>query len=528
MVTLLVKKRRVYMGRKNFLFVLVLLVVSIFYSIQTIFAQEAEFKDLYIELILDASNSMNEPLNGRPKIDIAKEALNEVLGDLSKDTYLALRVYGSDKSKMQIQPGMSETDAKKFACSDSVLKAGFGKENASEIRQIINSTVAVGFTPIAYSLELAGSDFPKTEGNNYIILASDGQETCGGDPVAVINALKEKGIKIVVHTIGFAVDEETKKQLEDIAKAGGGNYYNADNAGQLKDSLIKVIDKIKEMQGKADEFLKGSEVKPGSSYDNAPLLEVGEYKLSNLAVGANIKHVVRVAVKKGQVLRGVATYIGIAGPKTDPENGRNDCSFNVFDKNNRNIFSGDGDLDMQKPCTFEFIGGMNEDTECYLVFNSTYSTVWGSAGPAGFSVALSLGFESRFDVNSGSDVGGEFKAAYLIMPGSYDESWIFPDEDVDKYKLELQQGQTLSVKIFPSEKWSAELVIYNEDREEVISDHSKNNGSAAKAEYTAKNKEEVYMDVKRYGSQGDTAGAYEMKVEIRSAEPEQPKMLETE
>lgn len=479
-------------------------------NINLTLAQEAQVKDLYIELILDASNSMNEPLGGTKKIDIAKQALNEVLNDLSPDTYLALRVYGSDITKLSISPGQTKEDAVKAACTDSVLKTGFAKGNITNIKQIINTAEAVGYTPIAYSLELAGEDFKGISGNNYIILASDGKETCAGDPIAVVNALKSKGINVVVHTIGFAVDEEARQQLQDIAKAGGGNYYSADTAEQLKESFKKVIEVI----GKEEELFKakGKEVIPGTGFENATLIEAGEYYLRNLAISEKYKHTVKVNAVRGQRID-----FSVMFTPADNLGGMHYVYVNAYDKDLQKVYSDfKGPSTELEPKTIGFWAAPDEEETYYLVF---IGTQWEKFYLSNImNVYLKVDIENRFDGGSSKDAPYPFPQALEISPGNYDSNWIFPENDADKYTMGLGQGETLSVKIFPTEDWGAELTIYNEDREETAKSLSKNKGAVAKEKYTSSEGEKVYINVEK--STGLYDGKYEMEIEVTKVKEE--------
>jgi Ca-activated chloride channel family protein len=73
-----------------------------------------------------------------------------------------------------------------------------------------------------------------------LVLVSDGIETCDDDPCKVTAKLKEQGIKAVIHAVGFDVDKKAAAQLDCIAKAGGGHFFQADNIEQLRDALMQV------------------------------------------------------------------------------------------------------------------------------------------------------------------------------------------------------------------------------------------------------------------------------------------------
>ena len=69
-----------------------------------------------LELIIDASGSMAAKIGGQSKMEIAKQALNELLFTLPKDTNIAVRAYGH----------RSKSD-----CADIQLLANFGAERSA-------------------------------------------------------------------------------------------------------------------------------------------------------------------------------------------------------------------------------------------------------------------------------------------------------------------------------------------------------------------------------------------------------------
>ncbi len=82
---------------------------------------------------------------------------------------------------------------------------------------------------------------------NYIILLTDGMESCGGTPKTVADELRklfvtnpERGVKTYV--IGFGLDDASKTTLNEIAAAGGtGQAYFASNTEELVKILLDDI-----------------------------------------------------------------------------------------------------------------------------------------------------------------------------------------------------------------------------------------------------------------------------------------------
>lgn len=189
-------------------------------------AQTCNNADRSVALILDASGSMHARLpSGESRIVAAQRAVKGVSALVDPSTRLGLRVYGS------------RSPASRKNCEDSHVAVPLSPaSNAGpEIQKAVDGVKAQGWTPIAYSLEQAASDFPASAGERAIVLVSDGKETCKGDPVVAAKALGARGI--VIHTIGYAVDSAARMQLEGIARASGGRYFDAPDAPELAATL---------------------------------------------------------------------------------------------------------------------------------------------------------------------------------------------------------------------------------------------------------------------------------------------------
>ena len=183
-----------------------------------------------VELIIDASGSMKQRMEGKTKMAIAKEVILGLAADLPGDAQVAVRTYGNHR---------------KDDCSDVSLLTSFGKNHPSRYHDEVNALTPVGKTPISASLEAAGRDFAGREGqHNVIILVSDGEETCHADPCAAAKALHDAGVRLTVNVIGFDVGTKERQQLECIARVSGGKYYDAANASEFKVAASEVTEHI--------------------------------------------------------------------------------------------------------------------------------------------------------------------------------------------------------------------------------------------------------------------------------------------
>ncbi len=212
-------------------------IIAVSLALVLLSAAPAAAKTVNIEYILDASGSMLERIGGEMKIDIAKRTLSDLVDRLPRDSTeielnVGLRVYGH-------RTIAGETAEAR--CRDTALEIPVKGVEREAIKRRVAAVNARGWTPIAYSLEQAGDDFPEGPDNdNVIILISDGKETCGGDPCAVAQKLHESGIEVKIHVVGFDIQPDERAQLECIARAAGGKYFDAASADELNRALTEV------------------------------------------------------------------------------------------------------------------------------------------------------------------------------------------------------------------------------------------------------------------------------------------------
>lgn len=75
-----------------------------------------------------------------------------------------------------------------------------------------------------------------------MILVTDGEETCDGDPQKVIQRLQDKGFEVSLNIVGFAIDDdELESQFQSWAELGGGRYFSAKNQEGLSESLKEAL-----------------------------------------------------------------------------------------------------------------------------------------------------------------------------------------------------------------------------------------------------------------------------------------------
>ncbi len=215
-----------FKNKRSFHLFLLTMIITLLAGMRVGVAASAE--TTYIEFIFDASFSMKEDVEkGKSRMDVAKEVMIDLIQNLEDRPGLevGLRVYGSRNTE----------------CDDSILVQDFGPVNAvrGNILDVVRSLKPKGKTPIAYSLEQAAHDFPNRDSRNIIVLITDGQESCGGDPCAVSYYLQAQGIIYKPHVVGFAMSASEEAKVSCI-----GTYYSAKDRKSLSEALGSIMRKV--------------------------------------------------------------------------------------------------------------------------------------------------------------------------------------------------------------------------------------------------------------------------------------------
>ena len=179
-------------------------------------------------LVLDASGSMWGRIEGRSKVEIARETVAGVVGEWKAADALGLIAYGHRR---------------KGDCADIETLVPVGPLDAAAYLATVNGLNALGMTPLSAAVQQAAAALKSSERKATVILVSDGEETCKLDPCAVGAALEKSGVDFTAHVIGFdVVDPVHQAQLRCLASATGGRYFNARDARELTGALQGAIE----------------------------------------------------------------------------------------------------------------------------------------------------------------------------------------------------------------------------------------------------------------------------------------------
>ncbi|SIT56488.1 von Willebrand factor type A [Mesorhizobium prunaredense] len=177
-------------------------------------------------LILDASGSMWAQIDGKPKLEIARQSLRTVLQSVPTDKEIGFMAYGHRE---------------KGSCEDIELIVPPQAGSAGAVSTAADSLKFLGKTPLTSAVRQAADALRYTEDKATVILITDGLETCKGDPCALGKELRAAGVDFTVNVVGFGLTADEGKQVACLADDTGGKYIQASDEKALQDALVETI-----------------------------------------------------------------------------------------------------------------------------------------------------------------------------------------------------------------------------------------------------------------------------------------------
>ncbi|MEL6436751.1 MAG: VWA domain-containing protein [Pseudomonadota bacterium] len=177
-------------------------------------------------IVMDASGSMWGQIDGKTKIEIARETLADVLTSVPVELELGLIAYGHRE---------------KGQCGDIEEIVAPATGNRDAITDAVNGFNPKGKTPLTDAVRQAAQSLQYTEDKATVILVTDGIETCEADPCAVASELEASGVDFTAHVVGFGISEEEGQQVACLAENTGGDFILASDASELGDALTETV-----------------------------------------------------------------------------------------------------------------------------------------------------------------------------------------------------------------------------------------------------------------------------------------------
>ncbi|MEM9733776.1 MAG: VWA domain-containing protein [Pseudomonadota bacterium] len=179
-----------------------------------------------IMLVFDSSGSMRKKVEGRSRMASAKQAVSQVMGTLDGNTEIGLVAYGHRRGK---------------DCSDMQVVAEPALGQGGAIARAVDNMSPLGETPIADAVRMAAEVAAYDELPATVVLVTDGEESCGGDPCALADELEQKGQDFTAHVIGFGYGDGQVAGAACLAEKTGGQYIAAADADQLASALVQTV-----------------------------------------------------------------------------------------------------------------------------------------------------------------------------------------------------------------------------------------------------------------------------------------------
>jgi Ca-activated chloride channel homolog len=186
-------------------------------------------------LVFDASGSMAGPGFGErttTRIEAVREALAEVLPEVAPARNLGLIVFGPGSH----QPG---------ECAKIDIRLTPAANTAERIMSVLNDVQPYGQTPIASSVQKAADVLNYRQKPAVIVLLTDGEETCSGNPCALADQLKREGIDTTVHVIGYMVAHTSGMPAayptRCLPERTGGLFVSVETKAELVNALRTTL-----------------------------------------------------------------------------------------------------------------------------------------------------------------------------------------------------------------------------------------------------------------------------------------------
>ena len=190
-------------------------------------------------LVFDASGSMSgngwgygsENPSAISRIDKVRMALSKILPRVTRLRRVGLITYGPGPwQQCNVQLDLKPTP-----------------DAAELILSSVNDLTPAGQTPLSEAVEQAARVLDYRAKPGVIVVLTDGEETCGGKPCVLGEALRDEGLQLTVHVIGLRVKgitwtgEQAVVETKCLAEETGGIYTPVETETELIDALEKTL-----------------------------------------------------------------------------------------------------------------------------------------------------------------------------------------------------------------------------------------------------------------------------------------------
>ncbi len=195
-------------------------------------------------IAIDRSDSMNQAIGqGQPsKWTVAKNTIDSLVTTYSNRIRFGLELW----------PGTNLSCSAGGTCNAGKVFVDVGPGTATMVQDTLTMASTCSFmTPIAATLNalVTYAGLGDASRSNYVLLVTDGEENCNGDPGAAATALRGRTPEVKTFVIGFG-GQVNATQLNDLATKGGTartgttKYYQADDAAGLESAFNTIVGSV--------------------------------------------------------------------------------------------------------------------------------------------------------------------------------------------------------------------------------------------------------------------------------------------
>lgn len=165
-----------------------------------------------VVVIVDGSKSMDEAHFGsQSRMDLARRSIEHIVKGLPKPVDVALVEFTT--------------------CTDVRRDKFYSAPERPALIAEVNRLTPTGGTPLARSLERAGN-IVSSDADATIVVVSDGDDTCQGDPCAVARAIKARKPRVTINVVDLS-GEAGRATVQCIAKATGGKVLTPNSGADM-------------------------------------------------------------------------------------------------------------------------------------------------------------------------------------------------------------------------------------------------------------------------------------------------------
>lgn len=191
-------------------------------------------------ILFDASISMMQSLDGKPKYLWAVDEAKNVLLNISPEKKIGLRTIGvTMDSDLTALSNLFQNPA--YFCQSTTLLAPIASNNKNNIRKVLNTITPLGSTPLTYSIDTAINNDFNNNAFKHIILITDGGESCDANPCEYIRNTMKTRNDIRIDIIAIGVNDNDLTDLECLSGRTSGKIFPVNYPNDFKNAFNTLL-----------------------------------------------------------------------------------------------------------------------------------------------------------------------------------------------------------------------------------------------------------------------------------------------